>query len=394
MQRSHHSPAAARAGLSLRTYLLIESNRATFKVSAYEHVAQMPSIPLHQLRQEATALTKAPAAGHRQRLNESENNPILQFLNLSREPGDEVKILPHLLPEAMVDIPLLPPSSLPFHPHATQGKAMENHDLPNLTAPTSDEQDHPETPSQRQATPGQTPHPRVDTEPTEETNTQPLPNENHTVPMDALTEPEVLENEDSNPILDFLRDIDSSEPQNDGTATPIPSSGETKKNERTFLRAVGHQLRTLRRSQQLSIDDLAFHADMSATYLSKLERGQINAALPVYLKIAHVLQVPVAKLVEPPETTSISALEAKVQLDLHTLGQGIRRLRQAQYPDETAFRLKTGLFFKTLDAVEEGQLGLGITAYQSVADALGLSLGDLLRMVAQLPAPEQNPDQD
>ena len=94
VQRSHNSPAAARAGLSLRTYLLIESNRATFKLSAYEYVTEMLSIALHHLLQEAAALSKAPAAGHRHRINESENNPVLEFLNLGREPSDEVKILP------------------------------------------------------------------------------------------------------------------------------------------------------------------------------------------------------------------------------------------------------------------------------------------------------------
>lgn len=435
---------AAHAGLSVRTYLLIESGRSTFKLSAYERVAQRLSIPLHQLLQEAAALSKAPAAGHRHRINESENNPILEFLHLDREPGDEVHILPNLLAEALPEVPdqqpeprkvskkqgavrqesqlkartdhlflrlvghrirhlrlkqersaadlaaqigttekrllrieaghinagmltflwlaqalntpvtrLLSPTPLPFHPRAAHGGDMENHDLPNLTAPTSDEQDHPETPSQRQATPGQTPHPRVDTEPTEETNTQPLPNENHTVPMDALTE--------------HTRGL-----------SPFPLHDSAQ--DAALLKATGLRIRALRRSRNLSIDALSEQLDLNGLTLIRIEEGQAKLEFTVYQKIASLLNVPMTEIIKPNnDLPSQSELDAKVQRELVQLGMRIQQRRLTQRRPLREFLMLSGLSNKELENVEQGCISLKLTAMQRLAGVLGVTLAELFQ---------------
>lgn len=320
VQRSHNSPAAARAGLSLRTYLLIESNRATFKLSAYEHVTEMLSIPLHQLRQEAAALSKAPAVGHRQPTNESENNPVLEFLNLGREPSDEVKILPHLLPEVAMDIPLLPPSSLPFHPCAAQSKDMKLRDLPEQTAPTSDVQE------------------RLEAKLTAR-------------PDDTLTVSPTLPEA---PPADTLDDTDH-----------------------ILLREVGQRIRTLRRGKKLSLDDLADQLNLNATYLQRIEAGQINAAIPTYLKIAHGLDVPSSELFLSEPTTS--ELDDHVQRSLEQLGNRIRVHRLALGLDQHDFGFKVGMTHQNVHRLEQGRLSVGLETYLRVAAALSVQLSDLLR---------------
>ena len=59
-------------------------------------------------------------------------------------------------------------------------------------------------------------------------------------------------------------------------------------------------LRRLRNAKGLSQDDLAYEADISRSYLSKLERGVFYASLKIVGKIAGTLEVEPAELLQLP----------------------------------------------------------------------------------------------
>jgi transcriptional regulator with XRE-family HTH domain len=59
-------------------------------------------------------------------------------------------------------------------------------------------------------------------------------------------------------------------------------------------------LRRLRNAKGLSQDDLAYEADISRSYLSKLERGVFYASLKIVGKIAGTLKIEPAELLQLP----------------------------------------------------------------------------------------------
>jgi transcriptional regulator with XRE-family HTH domain len=64
-------------------------------------------------------------------------------------------------------------------------------------------------------------------------------------------------------------------------------------------------LRRLRHARGLSQDDLAYEAEISRSYLSQLEKGVFYASLKIVGKIAEVLGVQPAELLElPPRRSS------------------------------------------------------------------------------------------
>jgi transcriptional regulator with XRE-family HTH domain len=73
-------------------------------------------------------------------------------------------------------------------------------------------------------------------------------------------------------------------------------SGASSPPERDLERALGNQVRILRRQRDLSVSDLAGAAGISNGMLSKIENGAISASLSTLQSIAKVLQVPLSSL--------------------------------------------------------------------------------------------------
>ena len=65
---------------------------------------------------------------------------------------------------------------------------------------------------------------------------------------------------------------------------------------RPLERAIGRQVRSLRRLRDLSVVDLASAAGISMGMLSKIENGQISASLSTVLALSHALNVPITSL--------------------------------------------------------------------------------------------------
>lgn len=66
--------------------------------------------------------------------------------------------------------------------------------------------------------------------------------------------------------------------------------------ERNLERALGQQIRTIRRQQDLSVSDLAAAAGLSTGMLSKIENGGISPSLSSLQAISRALQVPLSSL--------------------------------------------------------------------------------------------------
>jgi transcriptional regulator with XRE-family HTH domain len=82
--------------------------------------------------------------------------------------------------------------------------------------------------------------------------------------------------------------------QDEGESRSVSNAPQTQ--ERTLERALGLQIRQLRRQNDLSVSDLAAAAHISTGMLSKIENGGISASLSTLQGISGALNVPLSSL--------------------------------------------------------------------------------------------------
>lgn len=66
--------------------------------------------------------------------------------------------------------------------------------------------------------------------------------------------------------------------------------------DKEFVIQFGHNLRLIRRSKGLSMELLAFKADLDYSQIGKIERGIVNTTISTSNKIAKALEIPVKDL--------------------------------------------------------------------------------------------------
>jgi transcriptional regulator with XRE-family HTH domain len=108
------------------------------------------------------------------------------------------------------------------------------------------------------------------------------------------------------------RTRDQAELSEDRLATGSSAPSEDK---RTLERAIGGQVRRLRREHDLSVSDLAGAAHISTGMLSKIENGQISPSLATLQAIAAALSVPL--------TTLFASFEEQRDCSYVPAGQGV-----------------------------------------------------------------------
>lgn len=89
------------------------------------------------------------------------------------------------------------------------------------------------------------------------------------------------------------RVISTQSPEPDDLATGSSAPGIP---ERSLEKALGNQIRTIRRQHDLSVADLASAAGISNGMLSKIENGGISPSLSTLQAISGVLQTPLSSL--------------------------------------------------------------------------------------------------
>ena len=117
-----------------------------------------------------------------------------------------------------------------------------------------------------------------------------------------------------------------------GSSAPDPA-------ERPLERALGNQIRTIRRQQDLSISDLAGAAGISNGMLSKLENGAISPSLTTLQAISSVLQVSLSSL--------FASFEERQDCSFVQAGQGVAIDRRGT---------KVGHMYHLLGAVLRGDV--------------------------------------
>ena len=76
-----------------------------------------------------------------------------------------------------------------------------------------------------------------------------------------------------------------------------------------IARLIGENIRNLRKTRGLSQEQLALRAEINASYMGQVERGEKNPTIDVLSKIASALQTPLEELVSIESVTKISTDE-------------------------------------------------------------------------------------
>ena len=103
-------------------------------------------------------------------------------------------------------------------------------------------------------------------------------------------------------------------PSSDPALTTV-SNAPTEERARTLERALGLQVRSLRRERDLSISDLAGSCGLSVGMVSKIENGQISPSLATIQAVAAALNVPFTSL--------FAAFEEKRDCSYVPAGRGV-----------------------------------------------------------------------
>jgi transcriptional regulator with XRE-family HTH domain len=101
----------------------------------------------------------------------------------------------------------------------------------------------------------------------------------------------------------------------DEVADYVTGSSAPAVNERALERALGGQIRAVRRQQDLSVGDLAQAAGISLGMMSKIENGQISASLTTLQSLSNALSVPLSSL--------FASFEERQDCSFVPAGQGV-----------------------------------------------------------------------
>ncbi len=109
-------------------------------------------------------------------------------------------------------------------------------------------------------------------------------------------------------------------PQDRGTPAADPDEYRTGSSapaadHRTLEKALGVQIRLLRRKHDLSVSDLAGAAGISLGMMSKIENGQISPSLTTLQSLAGALSVPISSL--------FASVEERQDCSFVPAGQGV-----------------------------------------------------------------------
>ncbi|WP_424768066.1 helix-turn-helix domain-containing protein [Paenibacillus sp. sgz302251] len=97
---------------------------------------------------------------------------------------------------------------------------------------------------------------------------------------------------------------------------------------------IGENIRSLRKKRGLSQEQLALRADINASYMGQVERGEKNPTIDVLSKIAFALQIPIEQLVNvisDPEVSDDNVADAYAHKIAHQLNGLSLREQEAVY---------------------------------------------------------------
>lgn len=155
----------------------------------------------------------------------------------------------------------------------------------------------------------------------------------------------------------------------------------------------GAVVRRYRQQRKLTQRALAARIGVHPRYMSKIEMGQHTIGVVLLFRLARILVIPAASLLASLEPAASCPAEVARQTTasvpsstqdsassqvLQRLGVAIRRARHAQQLSQPALAAKIGLDVSYLSNMERGQRNFSVVVLVRLADALGLSVAQLL----------------
>lgn len=131
--------------------------------------------------------------------------------------------------------------------------------------------------------------------------------------------------------------------------------------EKITVRNIGDRIRALRENNKQKLNDLAKMSGISLTYLSELERGNINPPIETLRKIADVLNVPVSIFLAEKRTSNIIAAKMK-------LARKTRNLTQKE------LAAKAGISPGLIGQLEMGKVNASFKTIKKISEVLGVSV--------------------
>ncbi|HHX51464.1 MAG TPA: helix-turn-helix domain-containing protein [Clostridia bacterium] len=121
--------------------------------------------------------------------------------------------------------------------------------------------------------------------------------------------------------------------------------------------SLGEKVRLLREQKRINLSNFAEKANISVSYLSEIERGNVYPALHTLKKIAEALEV------------SVSSLVGKGGL----LGNKLRMAREEQGLTQGELAQEAGVSAGLIGQIEQGKVQPSLQTIERIADALGTS---------------------
>ncbi|NLG78888.1 MAG: helix-turn-helix transcriptional regulator [Firmicutes bacterium] len=123
---------------------------------------------------------------------------------------------------------------------------------------------------------------------------------------------------------------------------------------------LGDKLRLAREDRGMTLREVASAAGISSTYLSEIERGNVQPAVSVLKQLARVLHVPLSTFMSPAERKGF-------------LGEKLRRLREKLGMTQAEVAAKAGVSAALIGQIELGRVSPSLKTINKIASALGVS---------------------
>lgn len=141
------------------------------------------------------------------------------------------------------------------------------------------------------------------------------------------------------------------------TALNIPKSQLVEVSGETKGLTLGEKLRLLREQKKWTLSEFAAKSDVSISYLSEIERGNVYPAVHTLKKLSEVIDVTLQDLI---------GMEG-------ILGNKLRMLRDEQGLTQSELAKQAGVSAGLVGQIEQGKVQPSLQTVERLADAVGVS---------------------
>src|SRR3989338_9089377 len=164
---------------------------------------------------------------------------------------------------------------------------------------------------------------------------------------------------------------------------PVVSSGVVTKREiKTYIRAVGARLRAIRQAVTLTQGALAGQSGLPPSHLSLIENGRTEAFLSAWQQLAQALRFPLGELLYTGRARPTPHASAPQQPTLWELGRNLKFLREknrvtvSTVSQRGGYRTRNTFYRARTSLLNEGH-DMRVSTLYRVARAIGVTIAEL-----------------